>query len=61
MDLRPLARVFGNAGLYFVTPYAGTTIAGVPSIEVAIYTALIGIILSGSRELIEYGKERNWQ
>lgn len=60
MNLRPAARVIGNAGMYFVTPYAGSTLAGVPSLEIAFFTALIGLILSTSRELVEYGKERNW-
>jgi len=58
MDTRPIARVIGNTGLYFVTPYAGSAMAGLPSIETALFTALIGLVLSASRELIEYGKER---
>lgn len=58
MDLKPMARVIGNTGLYFVTPYAGSAMAGIPSLETAAFTALIGFILSTSRELVEYGKER---
>jgi hypothetical protein len=58
MNTRPIARILGNSGLYFVTPYAGSALAGTPSIETAIFTALIGLILSTSRELIEHGKER---
>lgn len=58
MNTRPLARVLGNTGLYFVTPYAGSAMAGYPSIETALFTALIGLVLSASRELVEYGKER---
>ena len=58
MDTRPLARVLGNTGLYFVTPYAGSAMAGMPSIETALFTALIGLILSASRELVDYGKTR---
>ncbi len=59
MDKRPLARIIGNTGMYFVTPYAGSAMAGIPSIETALFTALIGLILSGSREMMDYGKRRN--
>ncbi len=59
MDKRPLARILGNTGMYFVTPYAGSAMAGIPSIETALFTALIGLILSGSREMMDYGKRRN--
>ena len=59
MDMKPIARVLGNAGLYFVAPYAGSGLAtGVPNMETAGFTALIGLILSASREAIEYGKTR---
>ena len=58
MNLRPMARVIGNTGLYFVSTLGGTTIAGVPDIEVALWVALIGLVTSGSRELSEYGKSR---
>ncbi len=58
MDLRPVAIIFGNTGLYFVTPYAGSAMAGYPSVETALFTALIGLIISTSRELIDYGKSR---
>jgi|TARA_Y100001936_G_scaffold95299_1_gene93703 hypothetical protein len=54
--LKAIARVIGNSGMFFVTPYLGSTIAGLPSLEIALYTTLIGLILSTSRELIEYGK-----
>jgi len=56
MNFKPLARVIGNTGLYFVTPYAGSAMAGLLSLETALFTALIGLILSSSRELVEYGK-----
>ena len=57
MDMKKaIARVLGNSGRYFVTPYVGSAIAGVPSLEIALYTAIIGLVLSTSRELIEYGK-----
>ena len=54
--LKAISRVIGNSGMFFVTPYLGSTIAGVPSLEIALYTTVIGLILSTSRELIEYGK-----
>jgi len=52
-----VSRIFGNAGIFFVAPYAGSTIAGTPSLETALWSALVGIILSSSRELIEIGKK----
>jgi hypothetical protein len=58
MNTRPLARIMGNAGMYFVTPYTGSALAGAPSLDIAAFTALVGLILSASRELIEYGKQR---
>jgi len=53
---KAIARVLGNSGTYFVTPYVGSAIAGIPSLEIALYTAIIGLVLSTSRELIEYGR-----
>ena len=53
---KAIARVLGNSGTYFVTAYVGSAIGGLPSLEIALYTALIGLVLSTSRELIEYGK-----
>jgi len=58
LNLRPIARVLGNAGMFFVAPYTGSAIAGVPSLEIAIWTTVIGIVFSTSRELVELGKER---
>lgn len=52
----PIARVMGNAGIFFVTPYLGSTLAGVPSVETALWSVLVGLILSSSREVIEFGK-----
>lgn len=47
-----ILRIFGNAGLYFITPLAGTTLAQAPSIEASLYSTLIGVILSASREAL---------
>lgn len=58
MNFHPFARVLGNAGMYFVAPYMGSAMAGIPSLETAAFTTLIGLVLSSSRELIEYGKQR---
>lgn len=52
----PIARVLGNAGIFFVTPYLGSTLAGAPSVETALWSVLAGLILSSSREIIEFGK-----
>jgi len=58
MAWKPIARIFGNTGTYFVATYAGTAVAGLASLEIAGFTALIGLIISTSRELLEYGKQR---
>jgi len=59
MNSKPLARILGNTGLLFVTPYAGSAMAdGIPSLEIALFSALVGLIATSSRELIEYGKQR---
>lgn len=58
MNYKPLARIFGNAGIYFVAPYFASIAAGLPSVEIALWTTLIGLILSTSRELIEYGRRK---
>lgn len=47
-----ILRILGNAGLYFITPLAGTTLAQAPSIEASLYSTLIGIIISASREAL---------
>lgn len=52
----PLARILGNAGIFFVTPYLGSAIEGMPSFGIALWTMIIGLILSASRETIEFGK-----
>jgi len=47
MNTKPIARIIGNAGMYFIAPYAGSGLAtGIPSVEVAAFTALIGLIIS---------------
>lgn len=57
MEVRyPIARIIGNAGIFFVTPYIGSTLAGSPSLDTALWSVLIGLVLSTSREAIEFGK-----
>ena len=46
--------ILGNSGMYFVAPLAGTTLAMAPSIEASLYSMLIGLILSASREGLDY-------
>lgn len=58
MDTRPIARIIGNSGLFFVASLGGTVAMGAPSVEVAAWTTLIGLIASTSRELSEFGKTR---
>jgi len=57
--IKILFRIIGNAGIMFVTPYAGSAAAlGMPNLEIALWSMGLGLIASTSRELIEYGKER---
>lgn len=57
MEIRyPIARIFGNAGIFFVTPYIGSAMEGTPSFGIALWTMLIGLIISASREAVEFGK-----
>ena len=53
------ARVFGNTGMYFVAPYAATHAAGIPNLEVALWSMVIGLILAASREAAAYGRGYN--
>ena len=51
-------RIFGNAGLFFVAPYTGSAINGTPNLEIALWTMVVGLILSGSREMLEAAKTK---
>ena len=51
-------RIFGNAGLFFVAPYTGSAIIGTPSLEISLWTMLIGLMLSTSREMLENAKSK---
>jgi len=53
-----LINIFANGGIYFVLPLVGTTLAQAPSIEGALYTMVVGLILSASREGLDHVKER---
>lgn len=52
-----LINIFANGGMYFVTPLVGTTLAQAPSMEAALYSCFIGIILSASREGLDFVKQ----
>lgn len=58
MDTRPIARILGNSGLFFVAALGGTVAMEAPSIEVAAWATVIGLIASSSRELVEFGKSK---
>ncbi len=59
MNMKKLAaRVLGNTGTYFVAPYSASGLVGNPNLEMALITALIGFILSISKESISYGQEK---
>jgi len=49
-----LVNIFANSGMYFVTPLVGTTLAQVPSVEASVYSMVIGMVLSASREGLDY-------
>ena len=51
--------ILANAGQWFVIPYAGTAIASIPSLEVAAFTMMIGVIMSASREGLDYVREQS--
>ena len=53
-----IMRIFGNAGMYFVSPYTGSAIVGAPNLEIALWTMTIGIILSASREVLDAAKQK---
>lgn len=50
--------VLSNSGMYFVVPLVGTTLASAPSVEAALYSMTIGLILSASREGLDYVREQ---
>ena len=50
--------IFANSGMYFIVPLAGSTIAEAPSLAAALYSMLIGTILSASREGLDYVREQ---
>lgn len=49
-----LVNILANSGMYFVAPLAGTTLAQAPSIEASLYSMMIGLIVSASREGLDY-------
>lgn len=51
--------ILANSGMYFAIPYAGSAIAQVPSIEVAGFSMMIGLIISASKEGLEFVKEHS--
>jgi len=53
-----LVNVLSNSGMYFVLPYIGSAIADVPSLLTAVFTGAIGLILSASREGLDYVREQ---
>ena len=53
-----LMRIFGNAGTFFVAPWIGSAIDGTPSLDIALWTCLVGIIMSSSREMLELAKNK---
>ncbi len=52
-----IVNILANSGMYFVAPLAGTTLAMAPSIEASLYSMLIGLILSASREGLDHVRQ----
>ena len=58
MIITRLINIFSNGGMYFIAPLAGTTLAQAPSIEASLYSMMIGIILSASREGLDFVRQQ---
>lgn len=56
-----LINILANSGMYFVIPLAGASLAMAPSLEAATYSMLIGLILSASREGLDYVRTQERQ
>jgi len=52
-----IVNILANAGQWFVLPYAGSAIAQTPSLEIAVFTMLIGLMASSSREGLDYVRQ----
>jgi hypothetical protein len=50
--------ILSNTGMYFIIPYIGSAIAQLPSLEIASFSAIVGLILSTSREGLDYVREQ---
>ena len=53
-----IINILANSGQWFVIPYAGSAIAQVPSLEIATFTMIIGLIMSASREGLDFTREQ---
>jgi hypothetical protein len=53
-----LVNILSNSGMYFVVPYIGSAVITVPSLEIALFSGTIGLILSASREGLDYVREQ---
>ena len=58
MPYTRLINILANSGMYFVVPLAGTSLAMAPSIEGSLYSMLIGMVLSASREGLDYVRQQ---
>lgn len=58
MIVTRLINIVSNGGMYFVTPLVGTTLAQAPNIDASIYSMVIGMILSASREGLDYVRQQ---
>ena len=53
-----IINILANSGMYFIIPYTGSALAQVPSLEIALFSMIVGLILSASREGIDYVREQ---
>jgi len=49
-----IINILANTGMYFIIPYTGSAVAATPSLEIATFSMIIGLILSASREGLDY-------
>ena len=49
-----LINILANTGMYFIIPYTGSAVVAAPSLEIAFFSMIIGLILSASREGLDY-------
>jgi len=55
---KSVARIVGNAGVFFASGLGGSILATTPALELGLWVMTFGLIISTSRELLEYAREK---